>query len=72
VEVIDGCESFLVLFAILHNALSPLVVLPTTKCLADSFSACYRDLHAHLGIIAKRNSRGLVHENSATEGPHRH
>jgi hypothetical protein len=35
-------------------------------------SSRYRELCAHLGVIATRNNRGIAHENGAIEGPHRH
>jgi hypothetical protein len=32
----------------------------------------YRELCAHLGVVATRNNRGVAHENGAIEGPHGH
>jgi len=39
---------------------------------AADFTSRYRELCAHLGVIATRNNRGVAHENGAIEGPHRH
>ena len=39
---------------------------------ASDFTSRYRELCAHLGVIATRNNRGVAHENGAIEGPHRH
>jgi len=39
---------------------------------AGDYTSRYRELCAHLGVIATRNNRGVAHENGAIEGPHRH
>jgi len=39
---------------------------------AGDYSSRYRELCAHLGVIATRDSRGVAHENGAIEGPDRH
>jgi hypothetical protein len=86
VEVIHGGESFVALSEALQNALALCVGVPAEHR-TDSLSACfrnrdgsyagdytsrYRELCAHLGVIATRNNRGVAHENGAIEGPHRH
>jgi hypothetical protein len=86
VEVIHGGESFVALAEALQNALEACVGVPAEHR-TDSLSACfrnrdgsyagdytsrYRELCAHLGVIATRNNRGVAHENGAIEGPHRH
>jgi hypothetical protein len=85
-EVIHGGESFVALSEALQNALSLCAGVPAEHR-TDSLSACfrnrdgsyaadytsrYRELCAHLGVIATRNNRGVAHENGAIEGPHRH
>ena len=86
VEVIHGGESFVALAEALQNALEACGGVPAEHR-TDSLSACfrnrdgsyagdytsrYRELCAHLGVIATRNNRGVAHENGAIEGPHRH
>jgi hypothetical protein len=86
VEVIHGGESFVALSEALQNALLLCGGVPAEHR-TDSLSACfrnrdgsyagdytsrYRELCAHLGVIATRNNRGVAHENGAIEGPHRH
>jgi hypothetical protein len=86
VEVIHGGESFVALAEALQNALEACGGVPAEHR-TDSLSACfrnrdgsyagdytsrYRELCAHLGVIATRNNRGIAHENGAIEGPHRH
>jgi hypothetical protein len=86
VEVIHGGESFVALTEALQNALVACGGVPAEHR-TDSLSACfrnrdgsyagdytsrYRELCAHLGVIATRNNRGVAHENGAIEGPHRH
>jgi len=86
VEVIHGGESFVALAEGLQNALEACGGVPAEHR-TDSLSACfrnrdgsyasdytsrYRELCAHLGVIATRNNRGVAHENGAIEGPHRH
>jgi hypothetical protein len=86
VEVIHGGESFVALAEALQNALALCSGVPAEHR-TDSLSACfrnrdgsyagdytsrYRELCAHLGVIATRNNRGVAHENGAIEGPHRH
>jgi hypothetical protein len=86
VEVIHGGESFVALSEALQNALAACGGVPAVHR-TDSLSACfrnrdgsyagdytsrYRELCAHLGVIATRNNRGVAHENGAIEGPHRH
>ena len=86
VEVIHGGESFVALSEALQNALDACGGVPAEHR-TDSLSACfrnrdgsyagdytsrYRELCAHLGVIATRNNRGIAHENGAIEGPHRH
>ena len=86
VEVIHGGESFVALAEALQNALVACGGVPAEHR-TDSLSACYRnrdgsyagdytsryrELCAHLGVIATRNNRGIAHENGAIEGPHRH
>jgi hypothetical protein len=86
VEVIHGGESFVALSEALQNALAFCGGVPAEHR-TDSLSACfrnrdgsyagdytsrYRELCAHLGVIASRNNRGVAHENGAIEGPHRH
>jgi len=86
VEVIHGGESFVALCEALQNALALCGGVPAEHR-TDSLSACfrnrdgsyakdftsrYRELCAHLGVIATRNNRGVAHENGAIEGPHRH
>jgi hypothetical protein len=86
VEVIHGGESFVALSEALQNALAICGGVPAEHR-TDSLSACfrnrdgsyaadytsrYRELCAHLGVIATRNNRGVAHENGAIEGPHRH
>jgi hypothetical protein len=86
VEVIHGGESFVALAEALQNALEACGGVPAEHR-TDSLSACfrnrdgsyagdytsrYRELCAHLGVIATRNTRGVAHENGAIEGPHRH
>jgi hypothetical protein len=86
VAVIHGGESFVALSEALQNALGLCGGVPAEHR-TDSLSACfrnrdgsyagdytsrYRELCAHLGVIATRNNRGVAHENGAIEGPHRH
>ncbi len=86
VQVIHGGESFVALAEALQNALEACSGVPAEHR-TDSLSACfrnrdgsyagdytsrYRELCAHLGVIATRNNRGVAHENGAIEGPHRH
>jgi hypothetical protein len=86
VEVIHGGESFVALAEALQNAFALCGGVPAEHR-TDSLSACfrnrdgsyagdytsrYRELCAHLGVIATRNNRGVAHENGAIEGPHRH
>ena len=86
VEVIHGGESFVALAEALQNALEACGGV-AAEHRTDSLSACYRnrdgsyagdytsryrELCAHLGVIATRNNRGVAHENGAIEGPHRH
>jgi hypothetical protein len=86
VEVIHGGESFVALCEALQNALALCGGVPAEHR-TDSLSACfrnrdgsyagdytsrYRELCAHLGVMATRNNRGVAHENGAIEGPHRH
>jgi hypothetical protein len=86
VEVIHGGESFVALSEALQNALALCGGVPAEHR-TDSLSACfrnrdgsyagdytsrYRELCAHLGVIATRNNRGVAHENGAIEGPHQH
>lgn len=86
VAVIHGGESFVALAEALQNALAFCGGVPAEHR-TDSLSACfrnrdgsyagdytsrYRELCAHLGVIATRNNRGVAHENGAIEGPHRH
>jgi hypothetical protein len=86
VAVIHGGESFVALAEALQNALALCGGVPAEHR-TDSLSACfrnrdgsyagdytsrYRELCAHLGVIASRNNRGVAHENGAIEGPHRH
>ena len=86
VAVIHGGESFVALCEALQNALAFCGGVPAEHR-TDSLSACfrnrdgsyagdytsrYRELCAHLGVIATRNNRGVAHENGAIEGPHRH
>jgi hypothetical protein len=84
--VIHGGESFVALSEALQNALAACGGVPAEHR-TDSLSACfrnrdgsyagdytsrYRELCAHLGVIATRNNRGVAHENGTIEGPHRH
>jgi len=86
VEVIHGGESFVALAEALQNTLEACGGVPAEHR-TDSLSACfrnrdgsyasdyttrYRELCAHLGVIATRNNRGVAHENGAIEGPHRY
>ena len=86
VAVIHGGESFVALSEALQNALVLCGGVPAEHR-TDSLSACfrnrdgsyagdytsrYRELCAHLGVIATRNNRGVAHDNGAIEGPHRH
>jgi hypothetical protein len=86
VAVIHGGESFVALSEALQNALAACGGVPAEHR-TDRLSACfrnrdgsyagdytsrYRELCAHLGVIATRNNRGVAHENGAIEGPHRH
>ena len=86
VAVIHGGESFVALCEALQNALAFCGGVPAEHR-TDSLSACfrnrdgsyagdytsrYRELCAHLGVIATGNNRGVAHENGAIEGPHRH
>ena len=86
VAVIHGGESFIALSEALQNALALCGGVPAEHR-TDSLSACfrnrdgsyagdytsrYRELCAHLGVVATRNNRGVAHENGAIEGPHRH
>jgi hypothetical protein len=86
VAVIHGGESFVALAEALQNALALCGGVPAEHR-TDSLSACfrnrdgsyagdytsrYRELCAHLGVVATRNNRGVAHENGAIEGPHRH
>ena len=86
VAVIHGGESFVALSEALQNALVLCGGVPAEHR-TDSLSACfrnrdgsyagdytsrYRELCAHLGVVATRNNRGVAHENGAIEGPHRH
>jgi hypothetical protein len=86
VAVIHGGDSFVALSEALQNALALCGGVPAEHR-TDSLSACfrnrdgsyagdytsrYRELCAHLGVIATRNNRGVAHENGAIEGPHRH
>jgi hypothetical protein len=86
VAVIHGGESFVALSEALQNALALCGGVPVEHR-TDSLSACfrnrdgsyagdytsrYRELCAHLGVIATRNNRGVAHENGTIEGPHRH
>ena len=86
VAVIHGGESFIALSEALQNALALCGGVPTEHR-TDSLSACfrnrdgsyakdftsrYRELCAHLGVIATRNNRGVAHENGVIEGPHGH
>jgi hypothetical protein len=86
VAVIHGGESFVALAEALQNALGLCGGVPAEHR-TDSLSACfrnrdgsyagdytsrYRELCAHLGVVATRNNRGVAHENGAIEGPHRH
>ena len=86
VAVIHGGESFVALSEALQNALIGCGGVPAEHR-TDSLSACfrnrdgsyagdytsrYRELCAHLGVVATRNNRGIAHENGAIEGPHRH
>jgi hypothetical protein len=86
VEVIHGGESFVALSEALQNALAACGGVPAEHR-TDSLSACYRnrdgsyaadftsryrELCAHLGVVATRNNRGVAHENGTIEGPHRH
>lgn len=86
VEVIHGGESFVAMAEALQNALTLCGGVPLEHR-TDSLSACfrnrdgsyagdytsrYRELCAHLGVVATRNNRGVAHENGAIEGPHRH
>jgi hypothetical protein len=86
VEVIHGGESFVALAEALQNALEACGGVPAEHR-TDSLSACfrnregsyagdytsrYRELCAHLGVIATRNNRGVAHENGVIEGSHRH
>ena len=86
VAVIHGGESFIALSEALQNALALCGGVPAEHR-TDSLSACfrnrdgsyakdftsrYRELCAHLGVIATRNNRGVAHENGAIEGPHGH
>ncbi len=86
VEVIHGGESFVALSEALQNALALCGGVPAEHR-TDSLSACfrnrdgsyagdytsrYRELCAHLGVVATRNNRGVAHENGAIEGSHRH
>ena len=86
VAVIHGGESFVALAESLQNALALCGGVPAEHR-TDSLSACfrnrdgsyagdytsrYRELCAHLGVVATRNNRGVAHENGAIEGPHRH
>jgi hypothetical protein len=86
VAVIHGGESFVALSEALQNALALCGGVPAEHR-TDSLSACfrnrdgsyagdytsrYRELCAHLGVVATRNNRGVAHENGAIEGPHRH
>ena len=51
----------------------PQRLLPQSKrSYAGDYTCRYRELCAHLGVIASRNNRGVAHENGAIEGPHRH
>jgi hypothetical protein len=85
-QLIHGGESFVALSEGLQNALAACGGVPAEHR-TDSLSACfrnrdgsyagdytsrYRELCAHLGVIATRNNRGVAHENGAIEGPHRH
>ncbi len=69
----------------LQNALALCNGLPAEHS-TDSLSACfldcdgsyagdytsrYRELCAHVGVIATGNHRGFAHENGTIEGPHR-
>ena len=84
--VIHVGESFVALAEALQNALALCGGVPAEHR-TDSLSACfrnrdgsyagdhtsrYRELCAHLGVIATRNNRGVAHENCAIEGLHRH
>jgi hypothetical protein len=86
VAVIHGGESFIALSEALQNALAFCGGVPAEHR-TDSLSACfrnrdgsyakdftsrYRELCAHLGVIATRNIRSVAHENGAIEGPHGH
>jgi hypothetical protein len=86
VAVIHGGESFVALAEALQNVLALCGGVPAEHR-TDSLSACfrnrdgsyagdytsrYRELCAHLGVVATRNNRGVAHENGAIEGPHRH
>jgi len=86
VAVIHGGESFVALSEALQNALALCGGVPAEHR-TDSLSACfrnrdgsyagdytsrYRELCAHLSVIATRNNRGVAHENGAIEGPHGH
>lgn len=86
VAVIHGCESFVALSEVLQTALALCGGLPAEHR-TDSLSTCfrnrdggyagdynsrYRELCAHLGVIATRNNRGVAHENGTIEGPHGH
>jgi len=86
VEVIHGGESFVALAEALQNALEACGGIPDEHR-TDSLSACfrnrdgscagdyrsrYRELWAHLGVIATRNNRGVAHVKGAIEAPHRH
>ncbi len=86
VEVIHGGESFVALSEAWQNALAGCGGVPAEHR-TDSLSACYRnrdgsyasdftsryrELFAHLGVVATRNNRGVAHENGAIEGSHRH
>ena len=86
VEVIHGGESFVALAEALLNALALCGGVPAeyrTDSLSASFrnhdgsyagdyTSRYRELCAHLSVIATRNNRGVAHEKDAIEGPHRH
>jgi hypothetical protein len=39
---------------------------------ASDYTTRYKELCAHLGVIATLNNRGVAHESGAIEGPHRH
>jgi hypothetical protein len=84
--VIHGGESFVALSEALQDALAACGGVPAEHR-TDSLSACfrnrdgsyagdytsrYRELCAHLGVVATRNNRGVAHENGAIEGAHRH